>query len=351
MLNKPQTLGKTSVLLLKKLLKVRELTSVLFLVFLFVGVGLVNANFLTFQNIMLSLNSGVVYTIIAIGIAFVIITGEIDVSVGATMGMSAAVFATLIRDGSNWTVAALIAVSIGLVIGLVNGVGVTVLRIPSIIMTLGLSGIVRGLMYVYTEGKWVENLPAGFKALAQVSVGPITLFYLSALVFMVIVHVILTRTKKGRYLAAVGDNLGGATLLGIPVTGVKVASFALCGMLAAAGGILYVSRVGFVTPTAGSGYEMKVIAACVLGGISLTGGVGSVIGAAVGAAIMASISRVLVFLKFSSDYDNTITGILLITIVVADALLQRQAKERARRARLVARTAHGDDVSGEAHHG
>ena len=351
MLNKPQPFLKTGSLLIKKLSKSREITAILFLLILFLGVGMVNSNFLTFSNIMLSLNGGVVYTIIAIGIAFVIITGEIDVSVGATMGMSAAVFATLIRDGSNWTLAALISIGIGLVIGLINGVGVTVLRIPSIIMTLGINGIVRGLMYVFTGGKWVENLPAGFKALSQVSVGPVTLFYLAALVFMVIVHLTLTRTRRGRYLAAVGDNVSGATLLGIPVTGVKVASFVLCGMLAAVGGILYVSRVGFVTPIAGSGYEMKVIAACVLGGISLTGGVGSVIGATVGAAIMASISRVLVFLGFSSDYDNTITGILLITIVVADALLQRQAQERARRARLMARTAHGEDVSGEAHHG
>ncbi len=344
----PENVLKASGQAAKKLLKSREITSILFLLFLFLGVGAVNANFLTPQNIMLSLNSGVVYTIIAIGIAFVIITGEIDVSVGATMGMSAAVFATLIRNGSNWGLAAIVSLGIGLVVGLINGMGVTVLKIPSIIMTLGINGVVRGLIYVFTEGKWVENLPAGFKALSQLSLGPITYFYLFALIFMVVTHFVLNRTRRGRYLAAVGDNLGGATLLGIPVTAVKVASFVLCGMLAAVGGILYVSRVGFVTPIAGNGYEMKVIAACVLGGISLTGGVGSVIGAAVGAAIMASISRVLVFLGFSSDYDNTITGILLITIVVVDALLQAKAKERARRARLAARTAHAE---GEAHHG
>lgn len=206
-------------------------------------------------------------------------------------------------------------------------------------MTLGVNGIVRGLIYVYTGGKWVENLPYEFKALSQASLGSITYFYLSALVAMVVIHLVLTRSRRGRYLAAVGDNIGGATLLGIPVTGTKIASFVLCGVAAAVGGVLYVSRVGFVTPTAGSGYEMKVIAACVLGGISLSGGVGSVIGATVGAAIMASISRVLVFLGFSSDYDDTITGILLITIVVCDALLQHRAAEKARRERLSAKTA------------
>jgi len=122
----PENVLKASGQFVKKLLKGREITSILFLLFLFLGVGAVNANFLTPQNIMLSLNSGVVYTIIAIGIAFVIITGEIDVSVGATMGISAAVFATLIRDGSNWGLAAIVSLGIGLVVGLINGVGVTV---------------------------------------------------------------------------------------------------------------------------------------------------------------------------------------------------------------------------------
>ncbi len=325
--------------MLKKLLKSRELTSIVFIVVLFLGVGIVNPAFLSSRNIMLCFNGGVVYTIMAMGIAFVIMTGEIDVSVGATMGMAAAISATMIRDGAPWALAIGAALLVGVAVGLVNGFGVTVIGIPSIIMTLGVNGVVRGLIYVYTGGKWVENLPYEFKALSQASLGSITYFYLAALAAMVAIHLLLTRSRRGRYLAAVGDNIGGATLLGIPVTGTKIASFVLCGMAAAVGGILYVSRVGFVTPTAGSGYEMKVIAACVLGGISLSGGVGSVIGASVGAAIMASISRILVFLGFSSDYDDTITGILLITIVVCDALLQHRAAERARRERLSAKTA------------
>ena len=130
-----------------------------------------------------------------------------------------------------------------------------------------------------------------------------------------------------------------------------LAFFALCGVLASVGGVLYVSRVWFVTPIAGNGYEMKVIAACVLGGISLSGGIGSVIGAGVGAAIMASISRVLVFVGLSSDYDDTITGILLIIIVVSDALIRRRAVEKARRERLSAKTQHAAiDGKGAAEH-
>lgn len=335
---------------IKTLLKAKELKTIFIVVALFLLVGLKNPDFLTMDNIMMLLNGSVIYIIASIGIAFVIISGEIDVSLGATIGMCAAVSATLIRDGSSVIVALLVSIVIGAIIGLINGFGVTVLKIPSIIMTLGTYGIIRGLIYVYTDGKWVENIPYEFKQYAQKSIGKnFTYFLVGIVILMVVIHLILTKTKKGRYFAAVGDNTGGATLLGIPVRVTKMSAFVICGILAAIGGVMFVSRVGFVTPMAGNGYEMKAIAACVLGGISLTGGVGSVIGAAIGATLMASISRILVFLGISSDYDNTITGILLITIVVVDALMQSYASEKARRIRLSAKTALADVQGGVTH--
>lgn len=322
---------------IEKIFRSREITSLTFVIVMFLGVGLVNPSFLAPKNILLCLNGSVVFTMLAVGIAFVIITGEIDVSIGAVMGFSATVSATMLRDGLPWGLAIGAAALIGILAGIVNGFGVVTLKVPSIIMTLGLNGVIRGLCYVYTDGKWVENLPYEYKQLSQATVGGVTCFYLIAIVIMLAVHLILTRTKRGRYFVAVGDNIGGATLIGIPVKATKFTSFVLCSFFAALAGLMYVSRIGFVTPTAGNGYEMKAIAACVLGGVSLSGGIGSVVGAAIGAIIMASIGRILVFLQFSSDYDNTITGILLITIVAADALLQSRAAEKARRQRLAAR--------------
>ncbi len=325
--------------MLKKLLHSREVTALGFIIVMFLGVGAVNPNFLTPNNILLLFNSSVVYTVVAMGIALVIMTGEIDVSVGSILGMAAAVSGSMLRDGKPWSLAILAAVAVGLAVGFVNGLGVTVLRIPSIIMTLGINGIVRGLIYVYTGGRWVENIDPAFKALSQSRfMGGLTWFYIAALVLAVLIHLILTRTHKGRFVAAVGDNAGGANLLGIPVDGTKWIAFVLSGLMAALGGVLYVSRVGFVTPIAGAGYEMTVIAACVLGGISLSGGVGSVLGAAIGAVIMSSIPRVLVFIGLASTYDDTITGVLLIVIVVFDALIRTRAIERARRERLSLRS-------------
>lgn len=324
--------------LVQSITQTRELFTIAFLVVLFLGTGIVNPSFLAPDNILLCLNGSVIYILLAIGVSFVITTGDIDVSVGATLGLTAAVCATMIRDGSSLFSASVTALMIGAVIGLVNGLGVTKLRIPAIIMTLGANGVVRGSIYVYTEGKWVENLPAVFKSYGQITLaGFVNLFLLITVLIVIAVYLYLNKAKNGKYFAAIGDNMGGATLIGIPVDRARILAFVLCGVFAALAGIIFASKIGFVTPTAGNGYEMKAIAACVLGGVSLTGGVGSVIGAMFGAVIMSSISRILVFLQFSSNWDDTITGILLIIIVVADALIQKHFKERARRERLAAR--------------
>lgn len=326
--------------IIKKITKIREMSSLLFLVILFGTVGLINADFLSATSLFNCLNDSIVFTLLACGIAFAIFTGEIDVSIGATLGITAAVSSTLLRNGSSWVISILVGLAIGAAIGLFNGWGVAVLGVPSLIFTLGTNGIVRGLIYVYTNGKWVENLPAWFTKLSQKTFGGmLTIYYLIAIVSVIVISLILTRTRKGKYFIAVGDNAAGATLVGIPTKRTKILAYVLCGLFAAIAGIIYSSRIGFITPTAGSGYEMKAIAACVLGGISLSGGLGSLIGASIGAIIMSSISRILVFLGFSSDYDNTITGVLLITIVVIDALTQNRAAVKNRRQRLVARTA------------
>lgn len=325
---------------MKKLLKARELSSFLFLIALFLVVGLINPSFLSSENIISCFNDSVVYIIISVGMAFAIFIGEIDVSVGANLGFTATVVSSMLRDGENWAFAFAVGILIGALIGLFNGWGVSVMGVPSLIFTLGTNGVMRGMMYVYTGGAWVENLPAEFKQLYTVNLfGNISVIFAVTAVMVIVVHMLLKHTKRGRYFIAVGDNPAGAALVGIPATWTKVAAYVICGVFAAISGIVFSSRIGFVTATSGNGYEMKAVAACVLGGISLSGGVGSVIGASIGAVIMASISRLLVFMELGSTYDNTITGVMLITIVVVDSLMQRRNAEKNRRQRLAARTA------------
>ena len=155
----------------------------------------------------------------------------------------------------------------------------------------------------------------------------------------VLTGVFLKYTRTGRNLYAVGSNAEAAQMRGVPINRIKVLAHVICGATAGLAGIMWLSFYNAVEKGTANGNEMFTIAACVLGGISLSGGLGNMIGAAIGAVIMSSISRLLVFIGLPSTYDNTITGIMLIVIVVVDALAQRRSVEMARRKRLLSKTA------------
>ena len=324
----------------KQLLKARWMSSLIFLILLFLITGAAEPSFLSYSSIVNCFNSATMYTLLALGIAFVIMTGEIDVSIGATLGLTAAMTGTIAQQNGSIGLMLLVVVLVGAVIGLINGVGVACFGVPSLIFTLGTNSVVRGIVYILSDGRTVENFGGAVSGYGnQVLFAGVTLYYAIALLLVAVSHVMLTRTKKGKYFIAVGDNAGGANLVGISVTGTKLLAYVLCGVFAGLGGFVFASKYGQVMTVAGSGYEMTAIAACVLGGISLSGGLGNVVGAAIGAVIMSSISRLLVFIGLPSTYDNTITGVMLIVIVVADALAQRRSIETAKRKRLLSRTA------------
>lgn len=323
---------------MKNLLKQKETASLLIVIAVFLIVSLFNPNFLSFKNIFQTINGSSVYVLVALGMSFAMFTGEVDVSVGATLGFSAAIAGQMIVAGYSIPVVALCCILFGIMVGLINAIGIIFFKIPSIIMTLGTNGIIRGGIYVYTQGKWIENLPINFKNLAQYKFfDSFTMVFLGCLIIAIALYFFTQLTMIGKSFKAVGDNIDGAKLIGISVSRTKTMAFVLCAVFASLGGIFYASRVGFVTPTAGVGYEMTAIAACVIGGINLNGGEGTPIGSLIGAILMASISRVLVFLGFPSTFDNTITGMILIVIVVIGAVMNRRTTEKLRKARLAAK--------------
>ena len=324
----------------KGLFKARWMSSLIFLLLLFLITGVAEPDFLSYSNIISCFNTATMYTLLAIGIAFVIMTGEIDVSIGSTLGLSAAMTGLIAKQDGSIGVMLLAVVATGAVIGLINGVGVAYFGVPSLIFTLGTNSVVRGMIYILSDGRTVENFGGSLASYGNLTLfAEITLYYALAILLVAAAHIVLTKTKKGKYFIAVGDNAGGANLVGISVTGTKLLAYVLCGVFAGLGGFVFASKYGQVMTVAGNGYEMTAIAACVLGGISLSGGLGNMVGAAIGAVIMSSISRLLVFIGLPSTYDNTITGIMLIVIVVIDALTQRRSIEMARRKRLLSRTA------------
>ena len=333
----------------KSLLKARWMSSLIFLLLLFLITGIAEPEFLSYSNIISCFNTATMYTLLAIGIAFVIMTGEIDVSIGSTLGLSAAMTGLIAKQEGSIAVMLLAVVATGAVSGLVNGVGVAYFGVPSLIFTLGTNSVVRGMIYILSDGRTVENFGGSLASYGNLTLfAEITLYYAIAILLVAVAHIVLTKTRKGKYFIAVGDNAGGANLVGISVTGTKLLAYVLCGVFAGLGGFVFASKYGQVMTVAGNGYEMTAIAACVLGGISLSGGLGNMVGAAIGAVIMSSISRLLVFIGLPSTYDNTITGIMLIVIVVVDALTQRRSIEMARRKRLLSRTAE-TAAEGECH--
>ncbi|WP_165768000.1 ABC transporter permease [Virgibacillus indicus] len=329
----------------KNITEKREFRTFVFLVAIFVVVGLVNSEFLSLGNIHDSLKSSLLYIVLAVGLTFVLLTGNIDISVGGILGLSAAVSGMILRDGGSILLAIVVAIGIGGLVGLINGLGVTKLKISSFIMTLGMLEITRVVQVIYTDGQWVENLPVAFKQLAQINVLGINLLSILVVTGLILVHLYLIKNKKGRYFSAIGDNQEGAILLGIPVQRYVTYSFVISGVCSALAGLIFASQIGFISTTAGLGIEMTVIAAAVLGGVSLSGGVGSVIGAGIGAIIMISINSALVYMKVPAFWNDAISGTLLIVIVVTDALLARKANKQAKKERLRARVLHEEEVS------
>ncbi len=324
---------------IKKLFEKREMSALMFLLLLFLAVSLRNPDFINAQSISSVLKGSVLYVFLAIGMTFVLLTGGIDVSVGATLGISAAISATMIRDGQSVIGAIALVLLIGIVIGFVNGVGVAIVKVPAIIMTLGTMGIIRGLMVLYTNGKWVENLPDSFKLVAQRNIfGFLNLYFLGALVVVGLVQLYFTKTRSGRYFSAIGDNVEGSVLVGIPVKKITISAYVISGFTAAVAGVVFASQVGFVTSNSGLDLEMIAIASCVLGGVSLSGGIGSVTGSFIGAVTMTGINSALIYLKVPSFLNRSIQGVLLIIIVVTDVLIHKYLNDKARKERLSART-------------
>ncbi len=309
--------------LLLKLFQVRELSIILLMVLFSLFVGSLNSEFLTGKSILVMLSGSIILLVLAVGQSFVLLTSNIDVSVGSIMGISAAVGGTLLVSGSSLIVVIVSVIGVGALCGFINGIGVAQLKIPAIIMTLGMLGILRGLMLMYTEGMWIEAIPSYFKMYAVTEFLGLPYPIWIGLFICLIAYLFLNKTKFGRYFYAVGDNLDGAKLVGLPVKTVSILAFVFSGISAAVAALIFIMNIGFVPNQTGSGIELQVIAAAVLGGVSLSGGAGTVIGAALGAICFTVINNSLVFMKIPAYWNGAISGLLLLAIVITDTKFQK----------------------------
>ena len=268
---------------MKTLLKNRELSAFFAIVALFVVLVALNPAYFSLQTLAMIFASSQILCLLALGATLVMLTRNIDVSVGSTVGLCAIAVGVALNNGYGLATAIAFALAIGALAGAFNGLLVVGLRIPAIVATLGTLGLYRGVMLLWTGGKWIEGLPDSLKSLSEpafIGVSPLGWLVLALLLAG---GWLLSRTAFGRDFYAVGDNLAAARQLGVAVNRTRMLAFTLNGMLAACAGIVFAAQIGFVPNQTGSGLEMKAIAACVLGGISLLGGTGTLLGAFLGA--------------------------------------------------------------------
>ena len=316
---------------MKTLLKNRELSAFFAIVALFVVLVALNPAYFSLQTLAMIFASSQLLCLLAVGATLVMLTRNIDVSVGSTVGLCAIAVGVALNNGYGLATAIAFALAIGALAGAFNGLLVVGLRIPAIVATLGTLGLYRGVMLLWTGGKWIEGLPDSLKSLSEpafIGVSPLGWLVLALLLAG---GWLLSRTAFGRDFYAVGDNLAAARQLGVAVNRTRMLAFTLNGMLAACAGIVFAAQIGFVPNQTGSGLEMKAIAACVLGGISLLGGTGTLLGAFLGAFFLTQIDTVLVLFRLPAWWNDFIAGLVLLGVLVLDGRL-RQALARHQRA-------------------
>jgi ribose transport system permease protein len=308
----------------------RNAGALVVLLVLFGALTLASDEFLTGNNLANLARQVAIFGIIAVGQLLVILTAGIDLSVGSVLGLSGAVTAELLVNGWPIPLAILVGLLVGVALGLVNGSLVAYAGLPPFIVTLGMLGIARGIVLVLTNASTVQPLPTSFANIANGSLlGVPNLLWVFVAVAAVAAFV-LRRTVFGRYVYAVGSNPESARLSGVPVTKVLVTVYAISGLLAALGGVLFTSRLNAGIPTAGTGYELNAIAACVIGGASLFGAKGSAFGAAAGALIVATLNNGGNLLAINPFYLQIGIGLLILLAVFFDQWQGRRVTPAAR---------------------
>jgi ribose transport system permease protein len=303
---------------------IQRLLPFLTLAVLFVGLSLGSPHFLTATNLSSVVRQTAVINIMALGMTLIIISGGIDLSVGAILAMGGLLGTMAMEKGMGIAAGIVIGIVAGTLCGLLNGTLTTALRINPFIVTLGTLGIFRGTALIISNGLPVHDIPAQFSFLGEGTLLRVPLVLWILLAAAVAMHFLLERTRLGRYAFAIGSNPDAAYYAGIPVAFHTASVYAIGGLLTGLAGMIESSRLMTGQPTAGQGYELQAIAAVVIGGGSLRGGEGSVVGTLVGAFIMGLLSNGSDLLGISPYVQQAIIGAVIILAVSVDELRKRK---------------------------
>lgn len=307
----------------KKITQSEQSNLIISLVVLCLIITFLTPVFLTEQNLMNVLRQASLIAICGIGMVMIILVGEIDLSVGSAQAIIGIVTVSVLNNTGSFFLALIAALIVGAVIGLINGLLVTQAKINSLIATLGTMAILRGVAMVSTKAVSIQAKVESFADFGTGYWGPFPKPVIIALVLFVAFYYVLNHTAFGRYIYAVGGNSSAANLSGLPVDRIKITVYVLGGVLTALTGVILAARLNSGQPNAGLGFELQVIAAVILGGISLTGGRGTILGAIVGILILSVLSNGLILLNVSSFYHDIARGIVIILAVYVDERRRR----------------------------
>ncbi len=303
---------------------IQRLLPFITLIVLIVALAIASPHFLTNTNLSSLVRQTAVINIMALGMTLIIVSGGIDLSVGAILAMGGLLGTMAMSKGYSIPAGIAIGIVTGCFWGFVNGLLTTKLRINPFIVTLGTLGIIRGLTLIISNGLPVHEIPPGFSFLGEGVVLGVPFVLWVLLICAGAMHVIMEHTRLGRYAFAIGSNPDAAFYAGIPVAFHVTAVYAIGGALTGLAGMIEASRLMTGQPTAGNGYELQAIAAVVIGGGSLRGGEGSVIGTLVGAFIMGLLSNGSDLLGISPYWQQAIIGAVIILAVSVDELRKRK---------------------------
>lgn len=315
--------ASSSTRLVDRVFRMRELAILLVLLVMLVLTQLGNSAFLSEQGIKDLLLNATILVLVATGQSLVVITRNVDLSVGSTLGISAFAAGTYLQGGGHPVVAVALAVLLGVGFGLLNGLLVSLGQVPALVVTLGTLYIIRGIDSIWVGSRQITaaDLPGGFVDFGSGGLSAVPWLAMIALALLVWTAYYLKHFGSGRELYALGSNPEAARLAGIPVRRRILLAYTFCGALAGLAGALYLARFGNVDSGTGTGYELTVVSAVVVGGVIFTGGSGTVYGAALGALLLTSVNSVLPALGVSSVWVLAINGFLLILAIAVDRIV------------------------------
>jgi len=300
-----------------------EAPALIFLAVLVVAFSLSSDKFLSGSNLESIVVSVAVLGTIALAVNQVILCGEIDISTGSMMGLCAVAAGAVATSTGGLILPLLAGVAVGALAGAVNGLLVTLGRIPSIIVTLGMLYALRGVILLVTGGTWITGIPSETRVLGTGSVLGIDLPVIILLILFVVMELVSRHSTWGRNVFAVGGNRRAARLAGLPIDRVRILAFTLVGVFVGIASIIYLGRAGSVQTNTGTGLELQVVAAVVIGGTSISGGRGSTLAALTGAVLIGVILNGLILLGVPGIWQDAVLGALILLAVATDVLRRR----------------------------